>query len=122
MMTVLPVLDDTLLSTQTIFGLGIAVGLLTALAISAKRWLLGYLIGGLIYWGVIDGLHHWLTQQFLVSDWHGFVIAFALSLLPLFFWVSYRVLRYDMLNCQKQKPALTEHSPVYDSGFQPRFR
>lgn len=122
MMIVWPALDVTLLSAQAVFGFGVASGLLLALAISAKRWLIGYLVAGLLYWFAMDGLQQWLTQRFLVSDWHGFVMAFAVSWLPLCLWAGYRVLRNDVLAAQSPKPRISEHSPVYDDDFQPRFR
>lgn len=109
------------------FGIGVITGLITALALSQKRWLLTYLGGGMLYWFAIHLLHHKLCNWFGISDWHGYVVALGLSWLPLFIWISYRLWRYDSLTVNKPSVAskdlsCREHSPIYDDKFQPRFR
>lgn len=126
MLTLLPAIAAQATPT-VVFGAGLATGLLTALAISQKRWLLTYLGGGMLYWFAIHELHHKLCDWFGISDWHGYVLALALSWLPLFIWIGYRLWRYDSVTCTKhyrrsKSLSCREHSPVYDDKFQPRFR
>ncbi|WP_201533461.1 hypothetical protein [Psychrobacter ciconiae] len=126
MLTLLPI-NVAQAAPATLFGVGVMTGLLTALAISQKRWILGYLVGGMGYWIAIHALHHKLCQLFSISDWHGYVMALGLSWLPLFIWIGYRIWRYDSITTTNAYPTSTppscrEHSPVYDDKFQPRFR
>ncbi len=125
----------TLLSSMSIetlgngawLGYGLLAGLIIAIALSSQRWLLWYVLGGVVYWLAVESIHSMLMSWTGLSDWHGYVTAMGISWLPLFAWVLYRALRYDDVSTTlQQQRALEaaryiEHSPIYDDDYTPRF-
>lgn len=113
--------------TGILFSFGILAGLVVALAFTAQRWLIAYLLGGIAYWLVVEGIHSALLSWLTLSEWHSYVAAMGISWLPLFAWVLYRALRYDSVSYAMQKKRelavarYIEHSPIYDENYQPRF-
>lgn len=114
-------------SSAGLLGFGLLGGLVIALAVSSQRWLLWYLFGGMAYWLVVETIHSMLSNWFVLSEWHSYVIAMGISWLPLGGWVLYRALRYDDVSQTiKQQRELAaaryvEHTPVYDDDYTPRF-
>ena len=110
-----------------LIGYGLLVGFIIAIALSSQRWLLWYVLGGMVYWLSVEALHNMLVNGFGLSDWHSYVAAMAISWLPLAGWVLYRALRYeDVSRTVQQERELAaaryiEHSPIYDDNYQPRF-
>ena len=108
-------------------GYGLLAGLIVAIALSSQRWLLWYVLGGVVYWLAVESIHSMLMSWTGLSDWHGYVTAMGISWLPLFAWVLYRALRYDDVSTTlQQQRALeaaryVEHSPIYDDDYTPRF-
>lgn len=111
-----------------ILGTGLLMGLVLALALSAQRWLLWYLFGGMAYWLAVEAIYSLLSYWSVLSEWHNYVVAMGISWLPLIGWVLYRALRYEdvsrTLHQQRELQAARyiEHTPVYDDDYQPRFQ
>lgn len=110
-----------------ILGTGLLMGLVLALALSAQRWLLWYLFGGMAYWLAVEAIYSLLSYWSVLSEWHNYVIAMGISWLPLIGWVLYRALRYEDVSRtvhqqrERQAARYIEHTPVYDDDYQPRF-
>lgn len=110
-----------------ILGTGLLMGLLLALALSAQRWLLWYLFGGMAYWLAVEAIYSLLSYWSVLSEWHNYVVAMGISWLPLIGWVLYRALRYEDVSRtvhqqrELQAARYIEHTPVYDDDYQPRF-
>ncbi len=134
-MMLLTLLSSSHLSSMSIatlgsgawLGYGLLAGLIVAIALSSQRWLLWYVLGGVVYWLAVESIHSVLMSWTGLSDWHGYVTAMGISWLPLFAWVLYRALRYDDVSATlQQQRALEaaryiEHSPIYDDDYTPRF-
>lgn len=112
---------------SALVGYGLLVCLIVVLALSSQRWLLGYLFGGMLYWLTVEVINIALLNWLTLSEWNSYVTAIGISWLPLFGWVLYRVLRYDTVSAttyQKYDGEAThysEHTPIYDDDYQPRF-
>lgn len=110
-----------------ILGTGLLMGLVLALALSAQRWLLWYLFGGMAYWLAVEAIYSLLSYWSVLSEWHNYVVAMGISWLPLIGWVLYRALRYEDVSRtvhqqrELQAARYIEHTPVYDDNYQPRF-
>ena len=110
-----------------IVGTGLLMGLVLALALSAQRWLLWYLFGGMAYWLAVEAIYSLLSYWSVLSEWHNYVVAMGISWLPLIGWVLYRALRYEDVSRtvhqqrELQAARYIEHTPVYDDDYQPRF-
>lgn len=110
-----------------ILGTGLLMGLVLALALSAQRWLLWYLFGGMAYWLAVEAIYSLLSYWSVLSEWHNYVVAMGISWLPLIVWVLYRALRYEDVSRtvhqqrELQAARYIEHTPVYDDDYQPRF-
>lgn len=110
-----------------ILGTGLLMGLVLALALSAQRWLLWYLLGGMAYWLAVEAIYSLLSYWSVLSEWHNYVVAMGISWLPLIGWVLYRALRYEDVSRtvhqqrELQAARYIEHTPVYDDDYQPRF-
>ena len=110
-----------------ILGTGLLMGLVLALALSAQRWLLWYLFGGMAYWLAVEAIYSLLSYWSVLSEWHNYVVALGISWLPLIGWVLYRALRYEDVSRtvhqqrELQAARYIEHTPVYDDDYQPRF-
>ena len=108
-------------------GTGLLMGLVLALALSAQRWLLWYLFGGMAYWLAVEAIYSLLSYWSVLSEWHNYVVAMGISWLPLIGWVLYRALRYEDVSRtvhqqrELQAARYIEHTPVYDDDYQPRF-
>ena len=114
-------------SAGAILGAGLLMGLVLALALSAQRWLLWYLFGGMAYWLAVEAIYSLLSYWSVLSEWHNYVVAMGISWLPLIGWVLYRALRYEDVSRtvhqqrELQAARYIEHTPVYDDDYQPRF-
>ena len=112
---------------DAILGTGLLMGLVLALALSAQRWLLWYLFGGMAYWLAVEAIYSLLSYWSVLSEWHNYVVAMGISWLPLIGWVLYRALRYEDVSRtvhqqrELQAARYIEHTPVYDDDYQPRF-
>ena len=110
-----------------ILGTGLLMGLVLTLALSAQRWLLWYLFGGMAYWLAVEAIYSLLSYWSVLSEWHNYVVAMGISWLPLIGWVLYRALRYEDVSRtvhqqrELQAARYIEHTPVYDDDYQPRF-
>ncbi len=120
---------DTLsMNYNTLLGLGLLAGLIVTLALSSQRWLLWYLLGGMVYWLSVEAINSLVSSWFVLSEWHSYVIAMGISWVPLGIWVLYRALRYDDVSTALQQKrerdaaCYVEHSPVYDDDYTPRFQ
>ena len=111
-----------------ILGTGLLMGMVLALALSAQRWLLWYLFGGMAYWLAVEAIYSLLSYWSVLSEWHNYVVAMGISWLPLIGWVLYRALRYEDVSRtvhqqrERQAARYIEHTPVYDDDYQPRFQ
>lgn len=115
------------LSGAAILGYGLLASLVVAIALSSQRWLLWYVLGGVLYWLAVETIQSLLISWTTLSEWHTYVAAMAISWLPLFAWVLYRAVRYEdvssTLQQQRELEAARyiEHSPIYDDDYTPRF-
>ncbi|TXD96612.1 hypothetical protein ES754_09365 [Psychrobacter frigidicola] len=118
-------------SANALLGYGLSMGVVLALILSSQRWLLWYISGGIVYWLSVEGIYSLLLNLLTLSEWHSYVAAMGISWLPIFGWITYRVLRYDTVSpvAEQQRELEStydsryiEHTPVYDADFQPRFR
>lgn len=125
LLTVLSSADVGRWSGSTLFGFGLLIGLMVALAVSSQRWLMRYVLGAMAYWFIVELLHSVMRRWLSLSDWHSYVTAIGVSWLPLFGWVLYRALRFEDVSAavaQERKRAAAryvEHSPIYDE-YTPR--
>lgn len=109
-----------------LIGYGLLLIFIIVLALSPQRWLLGFLLGAMVYWLAVEVVNSVLLNWSTLSDWHSYVAAMSICWLPLFSWVLYRVLRYDNVSMVKppedaESARYTEHTPIYDDDYQPRF-
>ncbi len=115
------------LSGGAILGYGILASLIVAIALSSQRWLLWYVLGGVIYWLAVEIIQSLLIGWTSLSEWHTYVTAMGISWLPLFAWILYRALRYEDVSTSLQQrraheaERYIEHSPIYDDDYTPRF-
>lgn len=115
------------LSGATILGYGLLASLIFAIALSSQRWLLWYVLGGVLYWLAVEIIQSLLISWTTLSEWHTYVAAMGISWLPLFAWVLYRAVHYEdvspTLQQQRELEAAryVEHSPIYDDDYTPRF-
>ncbi len=115
------------LSGAAILGYGLLASLIFAIALSSQRWLLWYVLGGVLYWLAVEIIQSLLISWTTLSQWHTYVVAMGISWLPLFAWVLYRAVRYEdvSLTLQQQRELeaarYIEHSPIYDDDYTPRF-
>ena len=112
---------------SALLGYGLLASFIITIALSSQRWLLWYVLGGMVYWLSVEVLHTALMNGFGLSDWHSYVVALGVSWLPLAGWVLYRALRYDDVSRTVQQERelaaarYVEHTPIYDDNYQPRF-
>ena len=115
------------LNGAAILGYGLLASLIVAIALSSQRWLLWYVLGGVLYWLAVEIIQSMLISWTTLSQWHTYVAAMGISWLPLFAWVLYRAVRYEdvspTLQQQRELEAALyiEHSPIYDDDYTPRF-
>lgn len=115
------------LSGAVILGYGLLASLIVVIALSSQRWLLWYVLGGVLYWLAVEIIQSVLISWTTLSEWHSYVTAMGVSWLPLFAWVLYRAVRYEdvspTLQQQRELEAAryVEHSPIYDDDYTPRF-
>ena len=115
------------LSGGAVLGYGILASLIVVIALSSQRWLLWYVLGGVIYWLAVETIQSLLIGWTSLSEWHSYVAAMGISWLPLFAWILYRALRYENVShsLQQQRAheaeCYVEHSPIYDDDYTPRF-
>lgn len=127
LLTILSTIGIETGNNGVLLGYGLLAGFIVAISLSSQRWLLGYMLGGAVYWLCVEALHNMLISSFGLSDWNSYVAAMAISWSPLAVWVLYRALRYEDVSRTVQKKRelaaarYIEHSPVYDDNYQPRF-
>ena len=115
------------LSGGAVLGYGLLASLIVAIALSSQRWLLWYVLGGVIYWLAVETIQSLLIGWTSLSEWHSYVTAMGISWLPLFAWILYRALRYEDVSISVQQrrtneaERYVEHSPIYDDDYTPRF-
>lgn len=126
LLTIFSIIDIATWDSSTLLGYGVLASFIIAIAVSSQRWLLWYVLGGMVYWLSVEGVHNILVSGFGLSDWNSYVAAMAISWLPLAGWILYRALRYEhvsrTLQQERERAAARyiEHSPIYDD-YQPRF-
>ncbi len=126
--TVFSMISMDMASSGMLLAIGMGAGFAIALAVSAQRWLLWYLLGGMGYWLGVEAIYYSVSQWFTLSEWHSYVVAMGISWLPLVAWVLYRALRFDDVSQTVQQrreleaARYVEHSPVYDDDYTPRFQ
>lgn len=127
-LTIFSTVDMDTWSADSVLGYSLVAGFIVVIALSAQRWLLWYLLGGMAYWLSVEIIHSILLNWVVLSEWHSYVAAMGISWLPLCGWVLYRALRYDDVSyTMKEERELKaaryiEHSPVYDDDYKPRFQ
>ncbi len=127
LLTIFSIIGTDAWSSSALLGCVILLAVIAVIALSSQRWLLWYVLGGIIYFLSVEVTHNLILNWFALSDWHSYVAALAISWLPLAAWVLYRALRYDDVSQalqQERKRAAAryiEHTPIYDDNYQPRF-
>lgn len=126
--TIFAIFNIEAMSSGTLLGYGLLLGMVLAIAITSQRWLLWYVFGGMMYWTAVEVIQSLVSGWLVLSEWHTYIVAMGISWLPLAVWVLYRALRYEdvsqSLQQQRQQQAAryVEHSPVYDDDYTPRFQ
>ncbi len=127
LLTLSSIIGTNAWSSSTLLGGVFLLVVIAVIALSSQRWLLWYILGSIIYFMSVEAIHNLLLNWFVLSDWHSYVAALAISWLPLAAWILYRALRYDDVSqALQQERALAaaryiEHTPIYDDNYQPRF-
>lgn len=141
MATSTPGLSGTL-SWSTLGYMLLAVGIV-ATYLSGRRYLLGYLLGGMGYWVIIEGIQSILVNVTSMSSGYGYFTAILLSLTLAGGYLGYRykqfvatletqkrgvepltkraATRKISANSQTSKEKYIEHTPIYNN-YKPRFR
>ncbi|WP_296402664.1 AciT family ciprofloxacin tolerance protein [Psychrobacter sp.] len=136
-----PGLTSTL-SWSTLGYMLLVVGIV-ATYLSGRRYLLGYLIGGMGYWIAIEGIQSIVVNVTSVSSGFGYLTAILISVAMLGAYLAYRYKQFvDNLETQKSgveslgrrtvsmsaaarvrtpRDKYIEHTPIYNN-YEPRFR
>lgn len=123
----------------------LAVGILTTF-LSGRRYLLGYLLAGMSYWIVIEGIQSIMVNTTSMSSGFGYLTAVLLSVIMVGIYLTYRYQQF-VANMKAQDAAVAtvghratpvatrvrsakvrtphdkyiEHTPIYNN-YKPRFR
>lgn len=141
MATSTPGLSGTL-SWSTLGYMLLSVGIVATL-LSGRRYLLGYLLSGMIYWIIIEGIQSIVVNSTSMSSGYGYLTAILLSLAVVGAYLGYRYKQFvETLDTQKtgvesvgrrttSRSVATksrtphekyiEHTPIYNN-YKPRFR
>lgn len=136
LMLSIDVFDTEIYSWSTLGFVLLGVGVVATL-FSAHRYLLGYMVAGMAYWLVIEGLHAFIASYSSLTDWNSYMAALTITWLPLAIALAYRyahkpnVLSSAELVASPQPTKASEatglssekyieHTPVY-SNYEPRF-
>lgn len=120
----------------------LAVGIL-ATYLSGRRYLLGYLLGGMGYWVLIEGIQSIVVNVTAMSSAYGYLTAILLSIAVAGSYLGYRYKQFiatmetqktgvESLSHRKAplsvavkartpKDKYIEHTPIYNN-YKPRFR
>lgn len=140
----IPSLSGTL-SWSTVGFMLLAVGILTTF-LSGRRYLLGYLLGGMSYWIVIEGIQSIMVNTTSMSSGAGYLTAILLSVVTLGIYLTYRYRQFvatmeaeeaGMATAGHRATSVStkarsakvrishdkyiEHTPIYNN-YKPRFR
>ncbi len=121
-------------SWSTLGYILVAVGLIATL-LSSHRYLLVYLLAGMAYWLLVEGLQFVISHAIAISSWHSYLAALAITwFIPSLFLVY----RYGMRRPSADTPTkprwstvwqrksaadrdnYIEHTPIYNN-YKPRF-
>ena len=143
MATSTPGLSGTL-SWSTLGYMLLSVGIV-ATFLSGRRYLLGYLLGGMGYWVIIEGMQSIVVNVTSMSSGYGYLTAILLSLAVVGSYLGYRYKQFvETLDTQKTgveslgrratsrsvvakakgripHEKYIEHTPIYNN-YKPRFR
>ena len=143
MATSTPGLSGTL-SWSTLGYMLLSVDIVATL-LSGRRYLLGYLLSGMIYWIIIEGIQSIVVNSTSMSSGYGYLTAILLSLAVVGSYLGYRYKQFvETLDTQKTgveslgRRAISrsvvvkakgriphekyiEHTPIYNN-YKPRFR
>lgn len=120
-----------LFSWTTLGYILLATGVAAAL-LSPYRYLLGYLLAGMAYWLVVEGIQSVLLAVFTMNSWQGYIFALGITWLLLGVWFIYRInkktgiasaqstVTQDKALDKKYGDNYIEHTPIY-KDYQPRF-
>lgn len=131
----------SLLTWSTLGYALLTIGVIATL-LSPYRYLLGYLLAGMIYWLVVDGIQSALSYLFVIDGWQSYIYALAFTWMLLGIWFIYRLTKHTRtaiqtthmhgikINTKARRKSISakdrygdsyiEHTPVY-TDYQPRF-
>ena len=129
MITTMSLAQTSSLMTWSTLGYALlAIGLIATL-LSSYRYLLAYLLAGMVYWLIVDGLQSALLSLFEIDSWRGYIYSLATTWLLLSISFILRLNSRTRTAKPSKKPAIAkskykekyiEHTPVY-TDYQPRF-
>ncbi|WP_227429063.1 AciT family ciprofloxacin tolerance protein [Psychrobacter sp. I-STPA6b] len=116
-------------SSWSILGYALlTIGILATL-ISSHRYLLGYLIAGMLYGLLVNQIHTFILYILPLDNWQAYVCALAITWIPLAIWSLYKISQTDVSNTSEssldtqsslESDSYIEHTPIYKK-YQPRF-
>ncbi|WP_230658099.1 hypothetical protein [Psychrobacter sp. I-STPA10] len=117
------------LMTWSSFGyLLLTIGII-AMLLSPYRYLIAYLLAGMVYWFIIDAIQSVLLYLFAVDHWQSYIYSLAITWIFLGIWFIYRLHKRSHISNSNAQSTLIknkygetyiEHTPVY-TNYQPRF-
>lgn len=117
--------------TWSTLGAALFIIGIVATYFSSRRYLLGYLIGGMSYFLAVEGVKIVLTTATALPVIASYVIAFILTLFALFGFGYYLVKReeagkpigplFGRNKHVRQREKYIEHTPIYNN-YNPKFR
>lgn len=123
---------SSVISWSTLGLVLIAIGIFATL-LSSHRYLLAYLLGGMGYWLVVEGIQSVVASTFTIDIWHSYVASLAITWFVPSLVLAYRYSRTPthsggakgMKLKRGSKPLAhsdnyIEHTPIYNN-YKPRF-
>lgn len=112
-----------ILSLTSTLGYGLLALAIITLAFSNQRRLLGFMLAGMVYWLLIEGIHSGLTALLPLTTSLAYAVAIIVSFLPFIGWAVYREATATTRLKKAQAKAnakYIEHTPIY-KNYQPKF-
>ena len=118
---------SSLITWSTLGYTLLTIGIIATL-LSSYRYLLGYLLAGMVYWLIVDGIQSALIYLFEINNWQSYIYSLAFTWILLGIGFIFRLNRRTATNSNTPSTAVKnrytekyiEHTPVY-TDYQPRF-
>ena len=119
---------SSLITWSTLGYVLLFIGMIATL-LSSYRYLLGYLLAGMVYWLIVDGIQSALLSLFEIDSWQSYIYALGSTWVLLGAGFIFRLNRRaralssstkSVAVKNKYRDNYIEHTPVY-TDYQPRF-